>query len=221
MISSRVTSPLDKDYSIQIENFLELPCNVYMKDTKGIYRECNSVHAESFGAARIEDILGRTDMQLHPIKEDCRIFAMNDAEVIKAEAPKIFIEPITFVNRPTVNMLSHKIPCHNKQGKIIGVFGVSVPLDNVQQFPLTSSSLTEKNPPIQVNQNQNEYANIKVSKREKECLTCLAKGMTAKEIARVLNLSPRTIEFYIENMKKKYRCNNRIQLIAKAYDILG
>lgn len=41
------------------------------------------------------------------------------------------------------------------------------------------------------------------SKREQECLMCIQKGKSAKEIARILDLSPRTVEFYIQNMKKK------------------
>jgi len=68
--------------------------------------------------------------------------------------------------------------------------------------------------------NQNTDDNIKISARERECLNLLIRGMTAKEIARSLALSPRTVEFYIENLKKKFNCSNRIELIAKAFDIL-
>ncbi|MBL0941720.1 MAG: helix-turn-helix transcriptional regulator [Alphaproteobacteria bacterium] len=56
---------------------------------------------------------------------------------------------------------------------------------------------------------------IPLSEREKDCLKCLILGMTAKEIARELSLSPRTIESYLENIKNKMCCYSKSQLIAK------
>ncbi len=44
---------------------------------------------------------------------------------------------------------------------------------------------------------------IYISKREFECMFYLSQGKTAKEIGRSLNLSYRTIQFYIENIKRK------------------
>lgn len=48
-----------------------------------------------------------------------------------------------------------------------------------------------------------EGGEVLLSKREIECLTHLSLGKTSKEIARTLNLSPRTVEFYFQNMKQK------------------
>lgn len=44
---------------------------------------------------------------------------------------------------------------------------------------------------------------IFISKRQTECLYHLSHGKSAKEIGRVLDLSPRTVEKYIENVKDK------------------
>lgn len=195
---------------IKIQDLLELPfnVNVYMKDIKGVYQECNITQAENFGVTNIDDVIGKKETQLHPVKNDCFLCRENDLEVVTTGKPKIFIEPITFINKPTINMISYKIPCYNNAGKIIGVFGVSSPKD----IPLVSSTGI---PISDANVLQSSLTS-KVTKREKECLDYLMKGLTAKHIARKLNLSPRTIEFYIENMKKKFDCSNRTQLIAKA-----
>ncbi|MBP6951605.1 MAG: helix-turn-helix transcriptional regulator [Alphaproteobacteria bacterium] len=48
---------------------------------------------------------------------------------------------------------------------------------------------------------------IIISKREMECLSLLSKGKRAKEISSLLNLSPRTIEFYLNNVKIKSEAN--------------
>ena len=55
----------------------------------------------------------------------------------------------------------------------------------------------------------------KLSVRQKECLELLVCGKKAKEIARTLNLSYRTIEFYVAALKEKFNCSNRIELIAR------
>lgn len=49
--------------------------------------------------------------------------------------------------------------------------------------------------------------------REKECLQFISKGYTNKEIARQLSLSPRTIEWYVENIKTKVGVYKRTDLI--------
>ena len=114
-------------------------------------------------------------------------------------------------------MLIYKIPFKDKLGKTIGILGTSILTEN-NQLQL-HNTISEYNHHICHKENF-KLSNKCVSKREKECLYYLIRGMTAKEIGRALNLSPRTIEFYIENMKKKFSCHNRIDLIAKAYDIV-
>lgn len=52
-----------------------------------------------------------------------------------------------------------------------------------------------------------------LSPREKQCLYLLAHGNTAKMIALSLNLSPRTVYFYIENMKRKIGHHKKNELV--------
>lgn len=51
-----------------------------------------------------------------------------------------------------------------------------------------------------------------LSPRQQDCAILMAKGFTTKEIARQLQLSPRTIEEHINNLKIKFNAKNRIQL---------
>ena len=59
----------------------------------------------------------------------------------------------------------------------------------------------------------NKLAGIKFSKREFECIKSLAHGKTTKEIAQRLNLSPRTIASYIENIKNKTGYSFKSQIV--------
>jgi DNA-binding CsgD family transcriptional regulator len=57
-----------------------------------------------------------------------------------------------------------------------------------------------------------------LSFREYQCMCLLASGFTAKEAAKLINLSPRTIEFYLTNIKKKVGYRTTFDLIKIFYD---
>lgn len=59
----------------------------------------------------------------------------------------------------------------------------------------------------------------KLSTREKECLSLYRKGETAQSIAQNLDLSSRTVESYLENIKNKLSCMTRKELIQKANEL--
>jgi DNA-binding CsgD family transcriptional regulator len=58
--------------------------------------------------------------------------------------------------------------------------------------------------------------NILLSEREVECIYWLTKYMTAKQIARQLNLSYRTVQFYIEKIRDKLNCDSWRDVVIKA-----
>lgn len=55
--------------------------------------------------------------------------------------------------------------------------------------------------------------NMYLTKREAECMFLLLKGKSINTIAEVLKLSPRTVEFYLKNMKIKLNCHTKFELI--------
>lgn len=52
-----------------------------------------------------------------------------------------------------------------------------------------------------------------ISPRQLECAQLIAKGLSSKEVARALNLSPRTVDEYINILKQKFNAKNRPQLL--------
>lgn len=54
--------------------------------------------------------------------------------------------------------------------------------------------------------------------RELECLLQTAKGKQAKVIAKSMNISPRTVETYIERIKIKLGCKTKTALIEKLFN---
>lgn len=67
----------------------------------------------------------------------------------------------------------------------------------------------------------NYYTGKKVDKvdltsKELECLFFLLRGKQAKVIADFMRISTRTAEYHINNLKDKFDCRNKSELIAKA-----
>jgi len=56
---------------------------------------------------------------------------------------------------------------------------------------------------------------MKASRREKEIISELISGLTQKEIAAKLYISPKTVEVHIRNLFTKFKVKNSTELVAK------
>jgi DNA-binding CsgD family transcriptional regulator len=63
-----------------------------------------------------------------------------------------------------------------------------------------------------------KFKNIHFSKREAECMVHLLKGKSIRGAAKLLGLSPRTVEFYVANMKNKVNCRTKFELVELVMD---
>lgn len=61
--------------------------------------------------------------------------------------------------------------------------------------------------------------NIRLTEREKEILGYLQMGMTNKEMAKELNISPETVKIYVKSVGDKLGSRNRTDLIVRALEI--
>ncbi len=125
----------------------------------------------------------------------------------------------------TMLHLCHKMPLYNEKNKIIGIGGVGIELTrhsykNIVSL-LTFSGLNIENFTKQPTQKNPDfvYANIDLSKRQAQIISFLLRGFSAKLMAKELNLSKRTIEFYLTRLKDKLECKNKHELVNKAFEL--
>jgi len=59
------------------------------------------------------------------------------------------------------------------------------------------------------------YKKIQLAPREAQCLKHLIMGHSAKETANALNLSQRTVENYLDTLKRKTQCRKKYELLSK------
>jgi len=101
---------------------------------------------------------------------------------------------------------------------LVKSFERSILLPYAIDIPNNSSTEVQKQNFRNATKIKNHYLrmngeDIKITYREGECLSLLSKGKKIKEIARQLELSPRTIEFYLSNLMEKTQLNSKVQLI--------
>ncbi len=56
---------------------------------------------------------------------------------------------------------------------------------------------------------------MKSSKREQEIIVQLKKGLTQKEVADILCISPKTVEVHLRNLFQKFKVKNTTELVVK------
>ncbi len=57
---------------------------------------------------------------------------------------------------------------------------------------------------------------IKLTKREVEVLTLVIEGKASKEVAELLYVSKRTVDFHLANIYEKLNVTNRVQAFRRA-----
>jgi len=60
-----------------------------------------------------------------------------------------------------------------------------------------------------------ESQKINFSARELECLFYFCQGKTAKQTAREMVISYRTVETHLENIRQKTACNNKLEVVSR------
>lgn len=193
----------DQLFDMNFSFLQDLPFHLYWKDRAGKYQGSNHCQAQDAGFEKGEDLLGLTDQDLSWKKEAAKL-RHNDAKVMKSEKIIIFSEDATIVDDNFIKGISYKAPVRLRSNKIVGVMGLSMIVR--ENIGLQADTLLIE-------------TGVRITKRQNECLYYLVKGMTMKQIAAALKLSPRTIEHYIENLKIKFDCSSRIDLIAKALQL--
>ncbi len=83
-------------------------------------------------------------------------------------------------------------------------------IPNTMQSNLSRAKLISTPPDRLINQHK---PLLTLSKREMEVTQWLARGRTLKEIAKVLQLSPRTVEQYLNSVKRKTGLERKSQII--------
>ncbi|CAL7961876.1 putative Histidine kinase [Alphaproteobacteria bacterium] len=105
--------------------FDAIPANIYWKDLGGRYLGCNIHMALMAGYKSTAEIIGKSDYDL-VWKDQASSIIKNDSLVIQENCIIKVEETTKDANNETKKFLTSKVPLYNKNGKSIGIMGVSI-----------------------------------------------------------------------------------------------
>ncbi len=171
------------------------------------------------------DIINKHEFDLYKKEHrDLAMLYLNRDKIAHEQHNWYGMEP-SFWNHQLVCLLVQKQAVVNNKGQIVGSFGQAMKILDANWLKSLTISLGifdefYKNPAkMRFGFNMLNEDNVAVSNREAECLFYTLRGKSAKAIANQLDLSPKTVEFYLEQLKHKFNCINKSQLIEKAISL--
>ena len=165
---------------------------------------CKGQHVEIY-----EDFLEFAAISPH----DGLILAADDCDMpgealAEIRASRVTIPVVAYAENPTIE--------HVAQVMLLGVAGyLKWPFNN-DELANTLGRMLEANTDRQRRENAIAAARDMVEKltpREREVLTALVSGMSNKEIGRLLNISPRTVEIHRSKMMMRLRAQSSADAI--------
>lgn len=214
----------DLDSHLTIKRILHSPWNTYFVSANQVVQNLNETLANCLRYDSSKQIIGKTyyDLQ-HPDKKSMRVAANNNQRIMNLAKADMMAEECVLFDGSELEFINIKMPWYNDNNQIIGIFGCSMQFarKNIANSLQEMIKLFLPNFSCSVNKLfLNKKDDIIFTPREYSCLQLVIKGKTAKEIAAILNLSPRTIEDYFVRIKHKMNVRTKSQLIEKAIDYL-
>lgn len=180
--------------SVDIDNLLHLSDSVVFKDLRGRYIDCNEIALNALQLPGKDELVNKFAHDFVWGRDTCVThWRENELKVISTQKPLQTCEEIVHKNCK-YTYLATVMPVLQRK-KNIGTV-------KILKFQQKTNLETESN----------SYG---VSKRELECIYHLAKGLTIKEIALRMQISPRTAGHHLEHAKTKLNCYRRSDLILK------
>lgn len=207
------------DLLISLDDFFALPYSTYLLDENGATLKINELGAKICGFHASDHALGRTLFEVSK-KHTSQLLLDNCKRVLEQESVQIFDEFNMRYDGRSLQFLSFKFPCYDSKGQLQGTLGISIvvgehPLAEAITL-LTSLGILSTGSSPQIPQEiKLHLGGVSLTARENECLELTVKGFTAKEIAKKLSISARTVEEYLNQVKLKLGVSSKQRMIQK------
>ncbi len=215
----------------QLESFVhqnrsmlnQMPGLIGLYTTSGKLAFCNQDYATVVGYTNEDQAFGKSYSEIpSPAAELAQTFIARDNKVFLQKKEIAYLTYCKSQQGEWSLYLGNKRPIYDEEQNVIGLFSQKHDITNKQLVNLSRFLVvSEKQKPVRaqfsciiVDNLLNDE--IALSKRQLECLYYLLRGKSARIIAEILGLSPRTVENYFAHLKTKLNCQSTSELIEKS-----
>jgi PAS domain S-box-containing protein len=133
--------------------------HVYFKDLESRFIRNNKAHARSFGLNDPEQVTGKSDFDFFTDK-DARSAFDDEQRIIKTGKPILKEEKLTRKDSSDAWFSAMKMPLRDKEGNIIGTFGISRDISDRKRSEFESNALFEITQGITTTDNLDELLKL-------------------------------------------------------------
>lgn len=203
----------------------QLPTCIAWKDDKSIFMGGNELAAKYCGLKSPLELEGLTDYEVKaPFAQHAEEYKRQDQIVLK-EKTTLDIFGVYLCNHGIYEtVMTRKVPLR-KDNIVIGTLYQATVLSKkfITSFVNALLKIDNKYDDFNKNKQRSYLCNrkyiddeINLTQRESECLFFILRGSPLPKIANILNISARTVEKHIENIKAKMGVHFKSQLIERA-----
>jgi DNA-binding CsgD family transcriptional regulator len=229
-----------------LPDFLNLPLKVAFLDRNSTVKSMNDANALAWGHDSGRDTLGKSINDIYQ-SNSAKFSIMHDRKVLSLN--KLIVEEENCLRIDGVNFqaITAKMPWYNSENQVVGIVALALTLglndndstsilnsmqnsiqdsiqdsiqysiqDSIEAFTRITSSFNN----FSLHLIQDDEKSICLTRKEKEILMLTMRGKTARLISEIMNISRRTIESHLENIKLKMNVSSKSNLIEKAFYLL-
>lgn len=210
-------SKLKTQDSYSLGEIFQLPFNVYFDRYDHVAVNMNELSVKTCGYESAQEIIGHSPFDFFS-KETVMRGARNQVEVMQTGKVKVLQDTLVRHDDVPYSYVSISFPWYSEENKIMGVFGCSFSQHAVAEglINLYELGLLSKPKTPRVLSHSKFFSN-----RELQCIELIMQGKSTKEIAKILELSCRTVEHYIANIKDKLNVKTKAELMVKVNEWLA
>jgi DNA-binding CsgD family transcriptional regulator len=204
---------------IALDEMLDMPFHVYFMNHDSTLRVFNEAGRNTFNILSDSDAIGLTARDVTD-KQSAELSIQTDLVAMETNTLIIKDESYTpLCDGHTFSALTYKFPWYNINNQLLGIFGFTIRLDTNSGTSLAESMRLLSNTGLLGSVEKSLPGlimdDVYFTRSEKVVIAYLIRGKTAREISTNLNRSQRTIEFHIENLKKKTGISTKSELVDK------
>lgn len=203
---------------IRVADLLNFPLNFYITDADSYLWRLNEQTVQSCGYLSTTDALGRSIREISK-SNSAKMIIENDCTVYRTNKTLVKDECFTRLDDQDLLAISIKQPFYVNK-KLVGILGCSILDTSPEGIAKSFSLLIQHNLLAYPKLPGKQIDEVYYSELEIKILQLTIRGLTAKQIAQQLNLSPRTIEHRLEKIKSKAGVNSKSELVGKVFDTL-